>query len=422
MRVWLPLASIAVFAGQDVTVSTFNSVFGSNGGMMETGKTEGGGAIAVMDAIVNMDNCAFVNNTAINGGSMHVDRGGRLTANATSFEANSADLTDGAVAAHMKSKANFMGSSTFEDNTATSGGAIAAADNCTITVAASAFRSNRASSEGGAAHISDTASFNASGVVFESNAGGYGGAVYMESTRETSFASCHFRHNSASSRGGAFFCQTLDKVNMRQLLCISNSAPSGGCIFWHSVDGTAPVYPCQGCTMTNNSLYSLATNTRSVQAMWWPANVSSGLVVLEPPDEESFSDIPSTDKSVAEKITLVWPRLQATDLYGQVEVLDYGTSCSASSLSSNLSDYINFKPRDTIEAVAGVVSFEGATFSADPRDEEYQLQMSCLVPDQGALSFAQSVRMLPCPPGYSTGNGYVASLLSEQEMTEPFTH
>jgi predicted outer membrane repeat protein len=409
------LIPLGIFAGRDVTVSAVNSVFDSNGGVMETGKTEGGGAIAAIDAIVNVDNCAFFDNTAVDGGAVYVDRGGQLTVNATQFKANSADLTGGAVVAHMKSKVNFMGSSTFEANTAASGGAIAATDTSTISIVASTFRSNHASSQGGAASISDSASFNVSDVIFEQNVGEYGGAVNIQGTREASFSRSRFLRNSASVRGGAFFCQALDKVDMLELSLTSNSAKSGGCIFWHSIDDLAPVYPCKDCVMTNNSLYDISTNTRNVEVMWWPTNVSSGLVILQPSDEESFSSIPSTEKSVAETM-LVWPRLQAIDLYGQIEVLDFETTCSASSHSSNGSDYINFKPRDTIEAAAGVVSFEGATFSGDPRDEDYQLQMSCLVPEQGALSFIQGVKMLPCPPGYSTDNKYGTNCLSDMQL------
>lgn len=384
-----------------------NSVFKENGGVMETGKTEGGGAIAIVDAIVNLDNCVLTDNTAVDGGSIYVDRTGRLAVNYTEFRANSADLSGGALTVKMKSTINIIGGTSFESNSATSGGAIAATGNSTVTVVRSTFSSNDATSQGGAVYVSETAHFNTSGAVFVSNSGTFGGAIYIAGTRLGTFTSSYFLYNSASMRGGAFFCQRIDKVDMQRLTCTNNIAPSGGCIFWVSETDPHPVYPCNECVMGRNSKYDLATNTRSVEVMWWPQNVSSGLTVMEPEDEESYADIKSRNQSL-EKTMLIWPRLKAIDLYGQIEVLDNSTSCSAASdsgNSGNLSGYVNFKPRDTIDASSGVVSFKDAKFSATPRDKPYHLEMECQIQGFGSISFLQSFEVIPCQPGFSTENG-----------------
>ncbi|RLN97675.1 hypothetical protein BBJ28_00002549 [Nothophytophthora sp. Chile5] len=287
-----------------------------------------GGAISAVDGTVEVGNCTFANNTALVGGAIRVDRNGHVTLNSSLFSSNTADQRGGAIATEVKAKVTITGLSSFEDNEAPSGGAVAAIGQSSITLVTASFSRNQAKTEGGALYSTGQATLNLTASVFESNNAELGGAVRVDEDSAVDILDCQFLSNVASSRGGAMYYQTIDSTIMTAIICKGNRAPSGGCVFWISNDeDLTPVYPCDSCTMEGNDLYDIATNTREVQIMWWPANVSSGVTALEPPDEESIELLEPLNASL-EATTFVWPRLKVVDLYGQIEVLDSQTECT----------------------------------------------------------------------------------------------
>lgn len=401
------VAHEGIFVARDAHLSASYTQFVSNGGITSTGRTEGGGALATIDGVLIVDTCTFTLNSAKNGGAIYVDRKGRATLENSGFESNFADTSGGAILASMKGAVSITSQTSFTTNSAVNGGAVACKDNSSVSVEEANFTTNQAELSGGAIYISDDAVFKASSSEFSGNTGRDGGAVYVQGMTNASIDDCYFLSNSALLRGGAFYYDTIMNLSMTVITCETNHASSGGCIYWHSIVESSPVYPCNNCTMIDNSIYDVATNTRSVSVLWWPSNVSSGLATMEPADEESIETINASNQSVADT-TLVWPRLKAVDLYGQVEVLDDTTYCSvASQVNGSLSGYIGFKPRDSVYAVNGVMSFDGAVFSAEPRSDEYVLKMSCSIQNIGPFSFIQGVKMVSCAAGYSTDNGYV---------------
>lgn len=320
-----------------------------------------------------------------------------------------ADESGGAIQSNIKSKVIIQSQSVFDQNIAGDGGAVAAHDNSNVSLDATTFINNKALDSGGAMYIDEDAIVSVNGSTFQSNSAILGGAVYVRDKLSVLLQSSNFVLNTASLRGGAFYFESRTNITTSSILCQSNRARSGGCVFWLSYNETSPVYPCDGCSMVNNSVYDTATNTRDVQIMWWPANVTSGIPILEIPDEVSFYPINSTNTSVSD-LEPVWPRLKAVDLYGQIEVLDNDTECSVygtQDSSENSTGVVTFTPRDIVAAASGFVTYEHATFVASIFNVNYDLNMSCTLPELKQISFSQSVEMLPCLPGYLTAGKYV---------------
>lgn len=404
-----PILREAIFVGRSANLLTYSSVYSSNGGVSSTGKSEAGGAIANVDGVLDIEDCVFEGNTAITGGAIFFDRSGTAMISSTKFINNVADDSGGAIQSNIKSNVTILSQTVFDQNVAANGGAVAAHDNSNVSFDSTTFTNNKALNSGGAMYIDEDAIVSVSGSTFQSNSAILGGAVYVREKQLLLLQDSNFVLNTASLRGGAFYFESRTNIITSSILCQSNRARSGGCVFWLSYNETSPVYPCEGCTMVNNSVYDTATNTRDVQIMWWPMNITSGVPVLEIPDEVSFYPINSTNTSVSDSQP-VWPRLKAVDLYGQIEVLDNDTECSVygtQNSSENSTGVVTFTPRESISAGFGVISYEQATFFATTFDVQYHLNMSCILPELKHIGFGQSVEMLSCPHGFSTTNKYV---------------
>jgi hypothetical protein len=401
-----------IFVSRDAVLESTSSLFRGNGGVTLTGKNEGGGAITGVDASINITSCVFTDNTAGMGGAILADRATRLyIGGKTLFTTNSADLMGGAIAARLKASDDsvvVVGGANFSQNTADVGGAVSVADGSVVHLTNSTFRSNAAQQGGGAVFVTESGQARVNGCGFQANTAARGGAVHVAATFATRIEKSTFTDNVASARGGALYYASIGGVTTREIDCRKNQAKSGGCLFWVTYNTTlrSTLVPCTDCITANNTKYEVATNTRNVTVMWWPTNVTSGVATMEPRDEESFTPINTTEKSLSDT-KLIWPRLQAVDLYNQIEVLDTVTECA---VTSAIRGELLFQPWGRRAAIAGIVSFVAATFEGgQPRETlPYALNMTCVLPEKKTLRFTQNVTLLPCPAGYSTANsGFV---------------
>ncbi|KAJ0410569.1 hypothetical protein ATCC90586_006593 [Pythium insidiosum] len=404
-----------IYVGRDAYFHSKESRFSSNGGVLAAGKNEGGGAMTGVDANIAIRDCVVENNTAQTGGGILADRGTKLWMDNVSFVANSADMYGGAWVARVKAKVHLNGGAATR-NTASSGGVFAAMGASEVHMEASTFARNSASQRGGAGFINGDVWIAINASQFTGNQANLGGAVLVDTAKDYTLVASELSHNVALSRGGALYYANVAGLTTSEVTCAGNKAASGGCIFWitYSANDSAtlpPPVPCTGCAMRGNSVYDVATNSRQIEVQWWPSNVTRGVFTMEPADEESFEPLNDTRVSVAAS-RLIWPRLQAVDLYGQVEVLDVTTRCVATGVPRSLEPNataddrarLNFLPGGVVKAVAGVVSFKEATFMAQPRELPYALNLTCVLPEKKALWLSRDVVMQRCPPGYSSEN------------------
>lgn len=400
---------VGVFVGRDAFLTSTGSYFISNGGIFATGKTEAGGGVASADGRINLFASVFINNTAVVGGALLADRNSSVRIEGTEFFGNVADQEGGAIAATVTATVAISNESVFEYNSAESGGGISFADSSVGLVSNSTFTNNFVSLRGGVLFVADHAVLSVAASAFTLNYAAFGGAVYVKTANASEIADSHFEQNRASTRGGAFYYETTEGIRTSRVSCEQNAARSGGCMFWLTYENfSQPVYPCDRCVIRNNSLYDTATNTRHVKPLWWPTTVYSGVAALEPPDEVSFKPIDPVTSSRAQAAP-IWPRLNALDLYGQVEVLDDETECIVEPVFGDDGMRVSFKPPDYTLSVAGMIMYEGATFRTEPKNATRQLRVTCVLPKrEKSIAFYQSVDVLPCEPGYSTDNEYVS--------------
>lgn len=413
LRICLSVCA-GVSVGREAFLRANDSRFVSNGGISSTGKNEQGGAIASGEGRITLVGCTFFNNTAIDGGALYSDEKSKIAITSTEFLNNTADQIGGAIKAADTSVVTIQGESSFEFNGAQSGGAIAAVDKSNVTLRSTTLSSN-AAQLGGGLYVETEGLVQVDASTFSQNMAVLGGAVYVKTAvTGTVITDSLFSKNNASARGGAFYFEQIT-VNMTTaaISCQQNVAASGGCMFWvtNKSLSVAPEIPCRSCTFFNNSLYDIATNTRSVGVLWWPNSVYSGLDALELPDEESFKPMDTLNKSISQTIP-VWPRLKALDLYSQVEVLDTETACVVKPVADENGERVSFKPLDYTTAVAGVVLYDGAIFTGVAKSDNYTLNLTCTLPKREKdVFFLQNVTVLPCEPGYATENEYVALML-----------
>lgn len=405
----------AVSVGREAFLKATDSIFSSNGGISSTGKNEKGGGVASAEGRVTLVRCRFVNNTAIIGGALYAEQGSTIAITSTEFLRNSADQIGGAIEATRVTTITIEGESNFAFNDAASGGAIAMTDQSSISVSSATFTNNVARVAGGAIYVETRGFVRIESSAFAENSAVLGGAVYVKTAIASTITDSLFSQNNASARGGAFYFEEITRnTTTSAITCQHNVAASGGCMFWLTYDNASsttvpPLVPCVSCVLLNNSLYDIATNTRTVGVLWWPSNVYSGLAALELPDEESFKPMETLNLSKAQLVS-VWPRLKALDLYDQVEVLDAETACIVKPVHDSDGAFVDFRPMDLTTAVAGVILYEGATFKGEATSKKYTLNMTCSLPKREKdMFFLQSVSVLPCEPGYSIESKYVAS-------------
>ncbi|OQS07194.1 hypothetical protein THRCLA_20201 [Thraustotheca clavata] len=157
-----------------------------------------------------------------------------------------------------------------------------------------------------------------------------GGAIALESPGPHSIERCNFSYNQAFSRGGGMY---LDKTVLRESSFLllgfkNNSAGSGGGVFWTS-ESAAFVFNCTNCQLFNNSRYDIATNPVNYTLVQWPETFMSGVALSRSPPAAAYSLSALFNQSV----TRVWPQIQMSDVYGQTAVLDNFTMCTLAPLN-----------------------------------------------------------------------------------------
>ncbi|KAJ8574499.1 hypothetical protein ON010_g4714 [Phytophthora cinnamomi] len=369
-----------VYVGRGAELAGFRTQFVGNGGVTSSGKNEGGGAITTVDGDVELTNCTLADNTALVGGAIHVDRSGTAEIINSVFTGNSADEIGGAVATELEGFFNATQQTTFHNNQATLGGAVSSSGSSNTSLTSVSFVQNNGVN-GGAMFITDQATLVLHSGDFSSNTAVLGGAIHSDQQSYVYISDSIFVENAASLRGGALYYESIENTSTTRITCNSNAAPSGG-------------------------LYDIATNTRDVRLMWWPENVTSGVAVLEPPDEESIDGLDARNESL-ESTMYVWPRLKAIDIYGQIEVLDNETECSVSdALYSEHTERLKFTPSNPIRAAIGVLSYRDASFTAANRTLEegiYTTNITCngkSLWKQETLALSSSVNNVSCANGY----------------------
>ena len=238
-----------------VTLIATGSTFERNRAIL--GGTVGGGALlSVRGVTLTVRDCDFEDNEASTGGALRIEAGGRLTVTGSRFRGNRSIYSG-----------DFGG-----------GGAIIGEGGTTLTATGSTFEGNSTRSAGGAIHVRPGGTLTTTGSTFRENSTGdskSGSAIYFQSSGANpstgTISRCSFFENSGygSNAGGTVYggdgCR----------LYVSNSVFANNIITW----GPAVTSFGDG-TFINNTVYhnqdrlngSGAVRFRSTTAVWVIAN------------------------------------------------------------------------------------------------------------------------------------------------------
>ena len=189
----------AVFNNEEANI--VESSFANN-----TADSEGGAVFSNTRDTITISRCRFSGNVAgEKGGALH---SGGASINGSSFTANSAELSGGAIVIWVKAH---ISDSTFLDNSAVEedGGAIHSRGD--ISIGRSNFKGNSAGDEGGAIRSTEDSEVDVSLGFFRDNSAEDGGAIY--SWGELSVSRSTFINNSAEEEGGAIANHGIASIN-----------------------------------------------------------------------------------------------------------------------------------------------------------------------------------------------------------------
>eukprot|EP00644_Phytophthora_capsici_P002327 jgi/Phyca11/114976/e_gw1.27.140.1 len=322
---------------------------------------QNGGAIYAIQAQLKLINTELSNNRAIKGGAVFLD-GSSLTLDHAVIKLSSAE-EGGGIYAQSSVTISGDSKSRIRNNSATvSGGGLSI------------------SSVDGVVKLTDCALINNTAVV--------GGAINVDRSGSTTIMRSNFTGNSADQIGGAIALNAEAKATIAQQSRFTlNIADAGG-----AIAGT-------GTSVLKLTLVVFHENQ---------AHDNGGALYLTD-QAKSIYAIPARNFTL-ESTKNLWPRLKAVDLYGQVEVLDNQTECyMTNAMCSEQTEMLMFSPLTVIRASKGVVTFREAVFIAANRTPEegiYTANVSCTLPDLEPRGFAQSVKLLPCLPGFWVNQGY----------------
>ena len=219
-----------------------------------------GGAIVVTFASAKLYLCGqsiFKNNTAdVHGGAIHIENASAVicgeyepfvyystssTLNSTNhylqFEENRANSSGGAITAINNATVSFCGDNKFRRNKANFGGAISVINSTLNSTAYMEHKNNNATYRGGAVYVNNAkASFSGNNTFLKNHADQYGGAVYVENATVT-------------------FCMITELINVlhkRLNHFEGNSAGDDGTGGALDTFNSAKVYFCHDTTFKNN--------------------------------------------------------------------------------------------------------------------------------------------------------------------------
>ena len=204
-----------------------------------------GGAVWLRSA-ATFELSEFSSNSASDGGAIYAyDIGDVLEIIDGTFTTNDATGEGGAIFVEDDGELDVDGS-TFDENIADSGGAIAFSpgDNSwDLTVTDSTFESNEATDDGGAIHVSKGELIALRGVDFlRGSAGEDGGALYVYASDELTVTRCLFFDNEATEYGGAAVeSATVEASTWTNNLVVENDADNAAGILFDDCEDTSYV-------------------------------------------------------------------------------------------------------------------------------------------------------------------------------------
>jgi len=187
---------------------------------------------------VNLDNCTFINNTALFGGVIYQSR----------------------------STLNIYQTG-FYNNTAYSGGCIYS-DNSNTNIHGTIFKMNNASFGGSIFNIKSNMTVNSS--IFDDNSASYyGGAIIQLNPTKLSISDSHFISNNAKYGAGIYVMYA--NVNITKTTFKSNNASTGSSIY--SYNNTLKVkYSMLTDESNSSAIYLKNVNSYDINENWWAVN------------------------------------------------------------------------------------------------------------------------------------------------------
>ena len=179
-----------------ISLSATNTVFKDCG----DDNSNGGAIYSQYSGSMTLTNCSFYNNSASYGGAIYMSQGSLYIYNST-FEDNSA-VYGGAI--FVNENLLEIYNSTFKNNVALmSGGAITSLYGSSLINNNSSFYKNKAGFEGGAIYsvYGSSSIFKSS---FENNSASAGGALFIDNTANLNISGNEFKNNSASMAGAIY--------------------------------------------------------------------------------------------------------------------------------------------------------------------------------------------------------------------------
>ena len=391
-----------IFGSRDVNITLVRTRVVGNGGQTPSGHTEGGGGIFGTACTVNLVSSEFEGNSAIFGGGLVVDRGGKLNVTKTIFRENTA-LENGGAISLMSGGSSGIVDSQLYNNTAINGGGIFLLDTSTGDCEAVTFSGNSAQ-EGGGVALKGSSSLKLTAFsTMHRNTAINGGGIHVSESATLTISTAEFSENMVQQMGAGLYINYPENVNVAGVSFTDNVAKSGGAAFWkYSNDANA--FTCSGCSTSGNTMYDYATDSVNVVTTWWPTIDTSGTFIFHEKitylNETEMVEI-TVGNETASNFTrqVTWPTLTALDFYGQRAVLDNSTRCAVSK-SPNEQDLVNFEPADYVISVNGEVVYNLAFVETLPRTEPYLLQVMCTLESEVELVYEDGIQVIPCLDGY----------------------
>ncbi|MCA9243258.1 MAG: right-handed parallel beta-helix repeat-containing protein [Phycisphaerales bacterium] len=190
-----------VVAATNLSNATLDGFEIRSGRANGSGSARDGGGLFVLNANVQVRDCAFRRNACLSDGAgvWIADGATGSTFAECVFEENSAGSAGGGMLVEVGAPS--LTGLTFADNTASDGGAIALSDGATVSDCA--FSRNVATDTGGGVWIGGAAAPVITNCVFADNrASRYGGGAYSTHTSAPRFRDCLFQANTSDLQGG----------------------------------------------------------------------------------------------------------------------------------------------------------------------------------------------------------------------------
>ncbi|MCI8600619.1 MAG: hypothetical protein HFE45_03390 [Oscillospiraceae bacterium] len=201
--------------------------------------TIGGGVLQIdsnREAVCQVTNCHFLNNTAKNGGVLKFETIGKIQIEKSEFSGNNATHSGGAIVIHNSK--SVIANSTFINNSAPFGGAISASES-ELTVTDGSFIGNSASNPGGGAiYIAGISATNAKGILnvenvtFEKNEAPWGSAIFGSFLGDSKIEGSILTEN----EGNAVYLKQIDHMDISNTKIAKNTTSKNGTMYIEQAD------------------------------------------------------------------------------------------------------------------------------------------------------------------------------------------